>query len=242
VLGRSISGIFSKKTSLKEWLHDFSTSLDASLASGLQDKMNDRVIDLAESIQQMGQMVDLKIRSSRTVLHNDSEIFTDIAEKRTRVLSDLRDAFKSFLANAENFADEGLLSGHERVGPKVFTGSGITVVGVVLTALTNGAVFDITGGVITTLGIIFTGVTLGIQRRKILRRFHDEMSKGRQKLVSEVTSRLNQYIIDIRSRIDSNFHALDTLLAEEKIQLEQLTTEHQNIINTLQSVTKGLRK
>ncbi|HLF64869.1 MAG TPA: dynamin family protein [Saprospiraceae bacterium] len=242
VLGRSISGIFSRKTSLKEWLHDFSTSLDTALASGLRDKMNDRVVDLAESIQQMGQMVDLKIRSSKTILQNDMEIFSDIAERRTRILSDLRDAFRSFLTKAENFGDEGLLAGHERVAPKVFTGSGITVIGVVLTALTNGAVFDITGGVITTIGVIFTGVTLGIQRRRILRRYHEEMARGRNKLVSEITSKLNQYISDIKQRIDSNFHAFDQMLVEEGKQLERLTSEHSSIVNILQVVIKSLRK
>jgi len=240
VLGRSISGIFSRKTSLKEWLHDFSTSLDTSLASGLRDKMNDRVVDLAESIQQMGQLVDLKIRSSKTIMQNDSEIFSDIAERRTKVLTDLRDAFRNFLSKTENFGDEGLLAGHESVGPKVFTGSGITVVGVVLTALTNGAVFDITGGVITTIGVIFTGVTLGIQRRKILRRYNDEMGKGRAKLVSEVTLKLNQYIGDIKTRIDANFHALDQMLADESKQLEMLTRDHAQIVKDLQAVTKSL--
>lgn len=242
VLGRSISGIFSRKTSLKEWLHEFSTSLDTALAAGLRDKMNDRVVDLAESIQQMGIVVDLKIRNSRTILQNDTEIFSDIAQRRTRVLTDLRDAFRSFLEKTENFGDEGLLAGHERVGPKVFTGSGITVIGVVLTALTNGAVFDITGGVITTVGVIFTGVTLGIQRRKILKRYRDEMAAGRKKLISEVSAKLNQYITDIRTRIDANFYALDQLLIEEEKQLDKLTTEHTAIIAVLEAVTKSLRK
>lgn len=242
VLGRSISGIFSRKTSLKEWMNEFSTSLDVALASGLRDKMNDRVVDLAESIQNMGQLVDLKIRNSHTILKNDTEIFTDIAERRTRVLTDLRDAFRNFLSKTENFGDEGLLSGHEQVAPRVFTGSGIAVTGVVLTALTNGAVFDITGGVITTIGVIFAGVTLGIQRRKILRRYNDEMSRGREKLVSEVTLKLNQYISDIKVRIDANFLALDQMLAEEGNQLEKLTSEHSSIVQALETVTKSLRK
>ena len=46
--------------------------------------------------------------------------------------------------------------------------SGITAVGVILAAVTNGMVFDITGGVLTALGFVVAGVTLGIRRKKII--------------------------------------------------------------------------
>jgi hypothetical protein len=240
VLGRSFRSIFSRKSSMKDWLRDFFKGLDKALNSGLHDKMNDRVIDLAESIQQMGQLVDLKIRNSKTILTDNSQIFSDIAERRSHVLSELRDAFKNFLSNAENFADPELLSGNEKVAPRVMTGSGITVVGVAIAALTNGAVFDITGGILTTIGVIFTGVTLGIQRRRILKRYKQEMALGKEKLVTEVTARLEGYINDLRFRIEENFTDFDKLLEEERMQLERIVAEHRNIITALEKVVKVL--
>jgi hypothetical protein len=240
VVGRSLRSIFSRKSSMKEWLQDFFKGLDKALASGLHDKMNDRVIDLAESIQQMGQLVDLKIRNSKTILTDNSDIFSDIAERRSRVLTDLRDAFRNFLSNAENFADPELFSGNDKVAPRVVTGSGLTVVGVAIAALTNGAVFDITGGILTTIGVIFTGVTLGIQRRRILKRYRHEMAIGREKLVTEVTARLEGYINDIRYRIEQNFNDFDKLLEEERVQLERILSEHQRIIEALKTVVRTL--
>ncbi len=242
VLGRSIRSIFSHKTSLKVWLREFVTDLDETLSSGLHNRMNDRVVDLAESIQQMGHMIDLKIRGSKTILPNNAEIFSDITARRVRVLTDLRDTFKTFLLNSENFTDQELLAGHERVGPKIFTGSGITVVGVVLAALTNGAVLDITGGILTTIGVLFTGVVLGIQRRRILGRYRDEMAKGRDRLIAEVTARLDQYIEDIKGRIDENFDAFDKLLGEEQKLLTALRADYQEILQSLSRVMKTLRK
>jgi hypothetical protein len=156
------------------------------------------------------------------------------------VLSELRDAFKNFLSNAENFADPELLSGNEKVAPRVMTGSGITVVGVAIAALTNGAVFDITGGILTTIGVIFTGVTLGIQRRRILKRYKQEMALGKEKLVTEVTARLEGYINDLRFRIEENFTDFDKLLEEERMQLERIVAEHRNIITALEKVVKVL--
>ncbi|MBK8152172.1 MAG: hypothetical protein IPK61_03320 [Saprospiraceae bacterium] len=46
------------------------------------------------------------------------------------------------------------------------TGTGIAIVGAIITALTHGAVFDITGGVLTTLGLAFAGITLGLNKEK----------------------------------------------------------------------------
>src|SRR5688500_11295301 len=62
VLKRSLSGIFSKSQSLKTWLEDFTGRLRTDFGTGMQDKINDRVLDLAESIQQMAHTVDLQIR------------------------------------------------------------------------------------------------------------------------------------------------------------------------------------
>lgn len=242
VLRRSIASIFTKEKSIKDWLENFVKEMEEDLNGRLRSKLNERVLELAESIQQMGQIIDLKIRSSKTILKDDDEIFSDIAEKRSKVLTELQEAFSNFLKQSENFKDEGIFAQEQHMSPTLATGGGIAVVGVLLTIITNGMVFDITGGVITTIGLIFAGVSLGIQKRKIMRHFKEEVQKGRDKLQTDVTSRLRHYVSFIREQIESNFSRFDKMLESEKEALHLLQSRHQQITRELQQVRQEILK
>lgn len=222
VLKRSLGGIFSKSTSLKGWLEDFTTRLRSDFGTGMQDKINDRVLDLAESIQQMAHTIDLQIRNSKTVLANDHEIFSDIAQRRQNVLRELRDAFEQFLNKTENFTTRGLIDTDTQVGTNVAAGSGIAVVGIILAAVTNGMVFDITGGVLTALGFLAAGITLGLQRGKVIRQYKEEMEKGRNRLEQELKLELYAYIETLKSKMAGHFKKFDDLLNLEKQELASL--------------------
>ena len=242
VLKRSISSIFSKEMSIKDWLENFAKDMEEDLNGKLRNKLNERVLDLAESIQQMGQIIDLKIRSSKTILKDDDEIFSDIAEKRSNVLTELQEAFTNFLRQSENFKNEAIFSEQQNMSPTLATGGGIAVVGVLLTIITNGMVFDITGGVITTIGLLFAGVSLGLQKRKIMRHFKEVIQKGRDQLNQEVTARLKQYVTFIRQQIESNFTKFDQLLASEKAALSDLHGKHQSITQNLNQVQSEINE
>ncbi len=241
VLKRSINSIFSKKSSIKEWLTNFAKSLEEDLNSDLRNRLNERVLDLAESIQQMGQIIDLKIRSSETVLKNDHEIFSDIAERRSKVLTELQDTFTTFLQTTDNFTDESIFAQKENLSPTLATGGGIAVVGVLLTIVTNGMVFDVTGGVLTALGLLFASVSLGLQKRKIMNNFRAEIEKGRDRLELEVTANLKKYVEHIRERIEANFEKFDALLASEKVALEVLAASHDRIKDTLHQIESEIK-
>jgi len=242
VLKRSISSVFTKEQSIKDWLSQFALDMEEDLNGKLRNRLNERVLDLAESIQQMGQIIDLKIRSSKTILQNDDEIFSDIAEKRSKVLTELQDAFTNFLKQSDNFKNETIFKDKQNMSPTLATGGGIAVVGVLLTIVTNGMVFDITGGVITTIGLLFAGVSLGLQKRKIMKNFTAEIQKGRDKLESDVTLRLKEYVAFIREQIDANFKKFDQLLASEKDALNVLQNQHLLIKTELESIGSEVEK
>ncbi|HXR81683.1 MAG TPA: hypothetical protein VN763_12225, partial [Saprospiraceae bacterium] len=205
VLKRSLASIFSKSQSLKAWLEDFKSRLRADFGTGMQDKINDRVLDLAESIQQMAHTIDLQIRSSKTILANDHEIFSEIAQRRQNILRELREAFEQFLSSTENFTTKGIVDSDTRIGANVAAGSGVAVVGIILAAVTHGMVFDITGGVLTTFGFLVAGITLGLQRGKILRQYRKEMDKGRDRLHLELVQELYSYIETLKTRMNDQF-------------------------------------
>jgi len=236
LLRRSFASVFSKKASLKSWLENLAEELEEDLHKELKAKLNDGVVDLAESIQQMAKMIDLKIRSGKTILRDDHELFSDIAEKRNNILQELQDQFTRFVSQTENFTDESLFPDKSSVSPKLAASSGLAVVGLVLAAVTQGAVFDITGGVLTTIGLLFAGISTSSKRRQVMKEFRAEIEKGNQRMQEEVDTNLKAYITNLRRRIDDNFVKFDLLLEREGEQIAKLSELHQSISQRLQAL------
>lgn len=240
LLKRTISGIFSKKQSAKEWLEGLSQELETDLNSELRKKLNEGVVDLADSIQQMAKMIDLKIRNSETILKNDHELFSDIAERRENILRELQSAFTNFVENTENFRDTSLFPDKQALTPNLAAGGGIAAIGVILMAVTNGMVFDITGGLLTGVGLLFAGVTTSLKRKKILSGYRQEVKTSRQKIEEEVSENLKLYISNLKKRIDQNFKRFDQLLEQESVNLKQIEATHQRVSEQLQMIDKNL--
>jgi GTPase SAR1 family protein len=236
VLKRSFSAVFGNETGIKEWLINEAKDFELKLHQSLKDKLQIGISDVADSIQNMGRMVDQRIKHSETVLKNSDEIFADIAERRINVLRDLQESFSQFMSNNENFYDRQLLAESSKIAPNLAAGSGIAVVGVILAAAVNGAVFDITGGILTTIGVLFAGVTLGLNKSRIIRQFNHETQIGRHKIESEVNLKLLDYTRKIKSRIDSNFHEFDRMLDAEGKTLTELNALQSSIDDDIQKM------
>ncbi|MBR9921618.1 MAG: GTP-binding protein [Bacteroidetes bacterium] len=229
LIRRSIAGIFRKQSSATEWLEGLAAELEKDLKLELREKLELGVIDLAESIQDMAKNIDQKIASSETILKNNHAIFSDIAEKRSQVLADLQDAFGHFLKRSENFTAEELFPNTKSLSPNLVTGSGIAVIGAILTALTQSVAFDITGGVLTTVGLLFAGITTSVKKRKIQNGFRKELEKGRNQLGEELSEKLELYVQQIREKIDGNFEEFDELLEQEEEQIKKLLHARQEL-------------
>ncbi|MBP7822016.1 MAG: dynamin family protein [Saprospiraceae bacterium] len=235
LLKRSFTSIFNKNESAKEWLNGLAKHLDTELQNSLKAKLNDGVSDIADSIQQMAKIIDLKIRNSTTILKDDHDLFSEIAEKRSNVLRELQQTFSDFMNRSENFNDTNLFPDKSNVSPSVATGSGIAIVGLILAAVTKGAVLDVTGGLLTAVGLLFAGITVGIKRKKIIGGFQEEILKSRNKLQLEVEDKLKVYIHNIRKRIESNFSNFDAHLEQEQEQLSELNSTHKSIASKLET-------
>jgi ribosome biogenesis GTPase A len=229
LLRRSISSIWSKKQSPKDWLVNLAQELEDQLNTELKAKLNDGVVDLADSVQQMAQVIDLKIRTSTTILKNDHDVFSDIAEKRNRILDELQSAFRTFVSTADNFTDEELFPDKSTLSPNLATGSGIAVIGIILATVTNGVVFDITGGILTAIGLLFAGFATRGKRKKIIEGYQEEIQKGREQLEQEVDTQLKTYIHNLKNKIDQNFDRFDLMLENEEKQIQQLTEMYEDI-------------
>jgi hypothetical protein len=242
MLRRSVMGIFSKQGSIKDWLNDLTKKLETHLNAELRSKLSDGVVDLADSVQQMAKMIDLKIRNSAgSGVKSDSYIFEDISDKRATVLKDLQEAFGRFISRSESFTDTRLFPENAAISPNIAAGSGVAVVGLILAAVTKTAVFDITGGVLTSIGLLFAGITAGLQRRKIVKGYFEEIARGRGLMEETLRDKLITYVRIIKSRINDNFADLDALLANEEKQIAHFEEQFSGLEKRFEELEKQLK-
>jgi hypothetical protein len=107
-------------------------------------------------------------------------------------------------------------------------------------AVAQTSVIDITGGIFTALGLVFAGITIGLQRGKILSAYRLEIAKGRVNLDLAVNEKLKSYVHQIKQRIDTNFAAFDTMLEEESIKLDELAEKQKKVHHTLIDLKESL--
>jgi len=242
LIKRSFKSTFGGGQNVKDWITQFTKDLEQDLNNHFKDKLQEGVIDIADNIQNMGKIIDLKIRNSETILKDNHDIFSDIAERRANVLKDLQNAFSGFLKRSENFYDEGLSKDGTSLVPNIAAGSGIAIVGVILTTLTNGVVFDVTGGILTAIGVLFAGVTIGLNKGKILRTYESAVSEGRTRIEEEITEKLNKYTESIKTKINDNFYKFDKLLADEKETINELETKLKTISSSVIETKNAVQK
>lgn len=241
LIKRSFASIFNQDASSKVWLSNLTTDLENNLQESLKVKLNDGVMDLVDSIQQMARMIELKIKSgSYEIKSTDDDIFSTITEKRNSVLKDLQESFTKFMSKSENFTDETIMEGTKSLSPNLATGGGLAIIGVILSAATKATVFDVTGGILATIGILFAGITVGWQRSKVINAFQEEIDKGQHLLQELLDTKLKTYVKNIKTKINSNFNDLDALFANEELLLQNITETHHTIQNKFDELHREL--
>ena len=240
LLKRSFMGLFSKQASITDWLNGLAKQLELQLNAELRNKLNDGVVDLADTVQQMAKMIDLKIRAADNVVKSDSYIFETIAEKRAAVMKELQEAFARFMTRSESFKDDRLFPENASVSPNIAAGSGAAIIGLVLAGVTKMTIFDITGGVLTGIGMLFAGFTARAQRSKILKGYEAEIAKGRMQMQEALEAKLRGYVRTIKGRIGDNFGEIDALLANEETQIAHFNAQHIALSHRLQTLDNAL--
>ncbi|GJM30177.1 MAG: GTP-binding protein [Cyclobacteriaceae bacterium] len=239
---RSFLSMFSKKESATGWLSELTEKMETSLKQQLTVKVNEGVVSVADSIQQMAKIIQLKIQNSKTILKGNQGIFDDISEKRVQVMHDLQQAFSEFLNRTENFVDERMIPKDSQFTPDLAKGGGLAVIGVVMATVTKSMAFDITGGILSAVGILFAGITVGIKRHKVLNSFTFEVARGRKALEEDISEKLGQYVDTIEKRIDQNFQDFDAMIQLEGHETSKLTEMQSKIESQLAEIESDLKQ
>lgn len=242
MMKRSFKSKFnSKEKNVKEWINGIFTDLETELNSSLRERIQDGVVDIADDIQDMAKLVDAKIKASETILKNNHEIYADIADRRANILKDLQRTFSDFMSKKENFYSDDMHNEGDKVIPNIAAGSGAALIGLILATVTSGTVLDVTGGILTAVGLAFAGVSVGMNRRKILNQYRSEVDKGREHIKAEVTEKLVDYTGRIRERIDSNFYQFDEMLQTEEEMIQYLEDSHITVKQEIGELVESIK-
>jgi len=214
--------------------------LERNLTKTLTDKLGEGITAIADTIQQMAKMIDLQLNTSPKILKENHAIFGDIADRRSRVLQDLQTEFHEFTKETENFVQKDLFPKDTSFATDFATGGGLAIVGTALAILTQGVVFDVTGGIITTIGVVFTGVTVMVKKQKIMQKYREQISQGKQALKEEIYLKLSTYIANLKNQIDANFKDFDLLMEMEQKQILELKNQYETIDRELEKILDEL--
>lgn len=224
LLKKSFFSIFNQEESLKNWLSSITLRFEQELRPALEDKIKNGVLNIAESIKQMAEIIDIEIRKNEAVLKQSHQVFGDIANKRHERLEKLHTHFNEMISSTEAFINNELFRKSSNLMPNITTGSIIAVIGGILMGVTHTMVFDITGGILTTLGLSLAGIYTAVKKGEVIEEFKTEITVGRQKLKEQVEEKLKTYIKEIKTKIDNNFLEFDTFVNEEHNNLNNLNT------------------
>ncbi|MGB0930515.1 MAG: dynamin family protein [Chitinophagales bacterium] len=235
---KSFMSIFSSGQSLEDWLETITTRFQKDLKPALEKKLRTGVKNMAESIKQMAEIIDVEIRKSKDNLLPNAQLFGDIANKRQEKLENLQTNVEEFISETENFINTDMLEKGSALIPNMATGGGLMVVGGILMSVTSAIAVDVTGGILTAVGLGMASVYTMSKRNEIVDEFEAEIEKGRQKLKEEVTNRLVDYVREIRTKVDNNFLDFDSYIGEERKNLESFVEQYQRIDDKFEKLKK----
>ncbi|WP_375561216.1 dynamin family protein [Bernardetia sp. OM2101] len=240
LLGKSFKSMLSDKESVKVWFERVAQDLERNLTKTLTDKLGEGITAIADTIQQMAKMIDLQLNNSPKILKENHAIFGDIADRRSRVLQDLQTEFHEFTKETENFVQKDLFPKETSFATDFLAGGGMAIIGTALAILTQGIVFDVTGGLITAVGVVFTGVTVIVKKQKIMQKYREQVSQGKQALKEEIYLKLSTYIANLKNQIDANFKDFDLLMEMEQKQILELKNQYETIDRELEKILDEL--
>lgn len=241
IIIQSLSSIFNKNSSLKNQMNSLSRRLEEKLELTMQSKIEQGVHDITDSINQLLEIVDLKIKNSQTILKNDHELFSSIAERRSSILIELRESFNKLKESSSAWKNHPSLKKNNQISAGIMQGGGLAIIGVIVASVTQVTIFDVTGGILTAAGLIFAGVTTGFKRKKILREYRDLVKRGRLRLEKETTVSLNEFLKMLVHKIDSLFTNFDELLKVESKQIKDLKRKEKDIDDNMLKIEKYLK-
>jgi GTPase SAR1 family protein len=213
---KSILSLFGKRSSPKEWVGELKQDLEKRLRKDFDLTLESGLGQVRSNIQYMALSIRDKIDEIHHSMQDSQTIFTKLDEERHTILYRLKDEFRRFTEDSDAFRGENVFGDKiPNYTENIATGGGMAAIGTVLAVATQGAVFDVTGGLVATLGFLIAGISVMLKRRKIMKQARDTVKENREKLSQKVNEWLGEYIQDLIIHIDGHLGDFDRFLEQE---------------------------
>jgi len=241
LLKKSIWSIWDDKQSMKQWISDIAAKIEHTLKPALERKMRDGVVNISDSIRQMAEIIDLEVQKNKAAsVHQNRQIFGDIADKRQEKLEALQQQLQRMLSEKESFVNTQALRQSEAIMPNITLGGSLAVIGAILAGVTHTVVLDVTGGILSVVGLTVAGIVTAFQRNKIVAQFDEQIAEGRSSLREQIDEKLKAYVREIKHKIDNNFFEFDAFVKEEQQQLADLQLRYEAIDQKFKQLSREL--
>lgn len=213
---KSIMSMFGKQSSPKEWMQELKTDLEKRLRVQFDQTLENGLGQVRSNIQYMAMSIRDKIDEIEHSIKDSNTLFTKLDEERHTILYRLKDEFRQFTENSEAFRGTNVFGDKiPSYTENIASGGGLAAIGTVIAVVTQGVIFDVTGGLLATLGFLVAGVSAAIKRRKIMKQAKLAVKENRLQLEEKVNGWLSEYIADLIAHIDSHMTDFDSFLQLE---------------------------
>ncbi|MCA9520324.1 MAG: hypothetical protein KC609_05105, partial [Myxococcales bacterium] len=237
---KSFRSLFSRKSaSVKEWLDQLQKRLDERLQTTLEEIAHDGAQHFVEGIRQLLRTLLEELEKGSFGPFRDSETLARIAERRERIIGDVRSKIAHLLQD-DSFLT-ALIKSTSGIAPKALSGGALAVVGAIIMAVTNVTLLDVTGGVLTGVGVLLASGVLIFKRGSIIREFRRRLEGAREPFESDLRENLAAELQVIYEDIERDIAAFYEHVEKEARELEPLLRDFSEVAAGLAQLRHDLQ-
>ena len=223
----SFAVLFRTKKSAPTWMDELKQSCENELKVSLGEISQDGIKHFVGGIKRLLQSLvndlhDIKVNQISTnaisinTIESRQEIVEEVQQKVATLLND-----KTFLYSIESL--------NACVAPRLVGAGAATVAGTAIAALTEIVLLDIIGTAFAGVGILFAGGTLVFKKRKMIRRFEDQLDREKVRFQRELSAKLNSKLDIIYEEIERNFVNIYDYVENEEQKISPLINQFEQI-------------
>ncbi len=224
---RTLGSALTKRQSITKWAAD----LKAAFASRLRDSFH-RIIDedsrlLSEKMKDFLSLIieDLQKMEKPSGAIPSNSIYA--GGDREKIIADIRRKALTFLET--DIFPRSAIAGPSSAASTLLGGGALTILGTILLTTTHIPFIDITGGILTGIGLLMTGGFVFHQKKRMLRNLKKNISEGKGRLESEMSSELSSNLDTLFAEIVGSFAPLYQFIDSQRSAIQAFEDQKNRI-------------
>ncbi|KAF2956853.1 dynamin family protein [Marinitoga sp. 38H-ov] len=222
---------FSKKENIRALEDEIKNIYISELLNTTKEISAERSSKFIENIKDMlNKNIDELKKLEKTI--DLKNIFYDFGEQRKKMIENTISKIDEYIKN-EKFIDLIKEEKLKSVNSAVFSGTGLSALGIILMMSTQISIFDISGGIITGLGVMTGTVFAALRKNTILKKIEKSFDEGEEIIKNNLESNLYGVVELIYNDINTLFSNYEENVLIEKERLESLNETIERYISRL---------